>query len=193
MHSCRWPSLNAARWQKRAETRTCSVDLCRGENHMDAGRRCRIVSRAALALAVVLDFGCMQSRGLPNISTELPGTEYSIDLHGPDDGDIYYYTIGSPDGDCGLRHLGKIRLNHPVTPKLEELGSGVFRTTWSDAPNDAFATIDTEKKLYVDDSNESNSKNQPFETPRYLRPEYAKLRESAIQSEQQLKQRTAPR
>ncbi len=108
-------------------------------------------------------------------STRLPGTPYSVYLHGPNNGD-FFYVIETHDGDCGQRHLGAVVITSSVTPKLDDLGNGVFRVTWGGQPNAPYATIDTMRRLFVDDSNESNQDNEPFETPRYLRPEYLKLR-----------------
>jgi hypothetical protein len=115
-------------------------------------------------------------------STDLTGTQYSICLHGPHEIG-YFYTIETPDGDCGLRELGKISIDESIPPKLEELGDEVFRVTWGTPPHTAFTTIDTTLKLVVADSNESNPAKTEFETPRYLRPEYARLRELAEQAE----------
>ncbi|QDU42656.1 hypothetical protein Mal52_11230 [Symmachiella dynata] len=134
--------------------------------------------RLRLLAILPLITGCIGDADVPIVcSTDLPGTEYSIWLHGPHEIG-YFYTIGSPDGDCGLRKLGQISIEEPVNPKLEDLGNGVFRITWENPGGKAFTTIDTEKQLIVNDSNKSNQQNTPFETPRYLRPEYADIIES---------------
>ena len=131
--------------------------------------------KIVLILSLLLCTGCFHGDAAVPIvcSTDLPGTQYSIILHGPHEIG-YFYTIQTPDGDCGWRELGKISLGEPATPNLEDLGNGVFRVTWGNSPDAAFTTIDTEKKLIVNDSNKSNPENTPFETPRYLRPEYLK-------------------
>jgi hypothetical protein len=117
--------------------------------------------------------GCIGDRAIPiACSTELPGTEYEILLHGPHKGG-YLYSIESADGDCGIWELGPI--DEPISPRLEILGQGVFRITWGKGPNSAFATFDTAKHLVVADSTKTNPPNRPFETPRYLRPGYREL------------------
>ena len=131
-----------------------------------------------LILLFLLCSGChFGSEAIPTVcNTDLPGTQYSIYLHGPHDIG-YFYTIETPDGDCGFRELGQIEIDESVPPKLEDLGNGVFRVTWGKHPDAAFATLDTKQKLIVADSNKSNVVNVPFDTPRYLRPEYAELRQ----------------
>lgn len=107
-------------------------------------------------------------------SAELPGTQYSIWLHGPDLGGGeygYFYTIETPDGNCGRRKLGDVTIDGSIPPRLDDLDNGVFRVTWGDSPNAAFTTIDTKQRLIVNDSSESNTENVPFETPCYLRPD----------------------
>jgi hypothetical protein len=121
--------------------------------------------------------GCIGDAAVPTVcSTKLPGTRYEIYLFGPDKSG-YFYSIESPDGDCGMRGLGHIAIDESIPPRLETLGKGVFRITWGRAPTTAFATIDTTKRLIVADSNNANPSNTPFETPRYLRPEYRHIGE----------------
>jgi hypothetical protein len=128
--------------------------------------------RILLIATIPLIAGCfIGDAAVPIVcSTDLPGTQYSIYLHGPHDIG-YFYTIETPDGDCGFRELGQIEIDESVPPKLEDLGNGVFRVTWGKHPDAAFATLDTKQKLIVADSNKSNVVNVPFDTPRYLRPE----------------------
>ena len=136
--------------------------------------------RRLLLIVLMLTSGCFGDAAIPMpCSTDLPGTKYSIHLHGPDEA-RYYYQIWTADGDCGWRELGNISFDQPVNSKLENLDNGVFRVTWGNPPNDAFTMIDTKKLLIVIDSNKSNPKNVPFETPRYLRPEYAPLRKPKV-------------
>jgi hypothetical protein len=130
--------------------------------------------RVYLIATLPLLAGCIHGdAGVPIVSmTRLPGTQYSIYLHGPNFAE-YFYTIESPNGDCGLRKLGEVAVDESIPPRLEDLGNGVFRVTWGKEPHTVFAIIDTAQRLFVGDSNKSNPANQPFETPRYLRPEYA--------------------
>ena len=129
---------------------------------------------------LLLSAGCMGDAAVPIVcSTDLPGTQYSVYLHGPDQNG-YFYTIETSDGDCGLRALGVSSFDHPIIPKLEDLGDGVFRVVWGNGPESPFTTIDTVRKLIVKDSNESNSVNTPLQTPRYKRPEYVELRHRGV-------------
>jgi len=134
----------------------------------------KILSIAILPLIT----GCfLGDAAIPTVcSTQLTGTQYSIYLHGPHNGG-YFYTIETPDGDCGLRELGGATIDQSIPPRLEDLGNGVFRVTWGKSPNTAFTTVDTKQLMIIDDSSESYPVNVPFETPRYLRPEYSRLKQ----------------
>jgi hypothetical protein len=103
-------------------------------------------------------------------STQLPGTEFSICLHGPrPDSSEYVYSIETSQGDCGIRELGNVTIDETIPPRLDDLGSGVFRVTWGTSPHTAFVTVDTRQLLIVEDSNKSSPAEVPFEEPRYLR------------------------
>ena|ERR1700722_8938827 len=145
-----------------------------GPRLIDAPLFLLLVRRLFLGAAVAAIFsGCIGDKTAPIASlTKLPGTEYEIVLHGPNKG-RYSYSIESVDGDCGIWELKAI--DEPVTPRLEILGDGVFSINWGKGPNSGFATIDTAKHLVIADSAKDGRLNKPFETPRYLRPEYREL------------------
>ena len=126
--------------------------------------------RVVLIAMLLLFTGCrlryLGDAAIPTVcSTQLPGTRYSIYLHGPHDGG-YSYAIETPDGNCGIRWLGAVTIDESIPPRLDNLGAGVFRVTWGKAPDTVFTTIDTAQRLIVADSNKSNPGNHPFETPR---------------------------
>lgn len=114
--------------------------------------------------------------------TKLPATEYTFYLFGPCPAAglaQHTYTLATHDGDTGFRELGEVSIDQPDKSKLDDLGNGVFRVTCGRPPATVFVTIDTKHALIVEDSNKSNPKNSPLETPRYLRPEVLRLNEKA--------------
>ncbi len=123
-----------------------------------------------LILLLLLCTGCFHGdAAIPIVcSTPLPGTRFSVYLHGPHNGG-YVYSIETSQGDCGVRDLGAVTIDETVPPRLDDLGDGVFRVTWGKSPSTAFTTIDTKQLLFVKDSNTSNAVNVPFEEPAYLR------------------------
>lgn len=115
--------------------------------------------------------------------TKLPDTEYTFYLFGPcpEAGLAHHsYTFVTPDGDTGYRDFGELSIDQPGASNLDDMGNGVFRVTCGKPPATAFVTIDTRNALIVEDSNTSNAKNSPLETPRYLKPEVLRLNEKSL-------------
>jgi hypothetical protein len=103
---------------------------------------------------------------LPVVSSApIPGTTMSIELGGPDTkGQYCYYVIGPKIHS--YRDLGPLRSDQTGPPVLKDLGAGVFRIQWGDGS--AYATVDTHKEIFIEDSNPANSKNQAFSASRVV-------------------------
>jgi hypothetical protein len=113
---------------------------------------------------VLLIAGCIGDAALPIISsTPIPGTTISIRLCGPDAKGRYSYDVFG-DRIWSYRDLGPLRSDQTGFPVLKDLGAGVFRIQWGDGST--YATIDTRKEIFVEDSNPENPKNQAFAASR---------------------------
>jgi hypothetical protein len=132
------------------------------------GRRWGLHAWAWCLVAVHFISGCIGDRALPIVSsTPIPGTKISIRLGGPDaKGRYSYYVIG--DRIWSYRDLGPLRSDQTGSPVLKDLGGGVFRIQWGDGST--YATIDTRKEIFVEDSNPENPKNQAFSASRVGAP-----------------------
>ena len=118
-----------------------------------------------IAAMLALLPGCIGDAALPIVSsTPLPGTQFEVHLGGPDaQGDFgYYLTSSSEYRNFGYRSLGPLKPNQTTPVTLENQGNGVFRIQWGETSGPQYAIIDVSNKLYVEDSNPANSKNEPF-------------------------------
>ena len=119
-----------------------------------------------LFVLVTLLAGCHGDAALPIISsTRLPGTELTIHLGGPDsEGKYGYYIRAESDVSSSYRPLGRLKVKptRPMPTTLVNEGHGIFRITWGREPISWYAVVDTEKMLFLEDSNPENSKGIPI-------------------------------
>jgi hypothetical protein len=115
-------------------------------------------------IVVLLMAGCIGDRALPIISsTPIPGTKLLIRLCGPSTKGRYSYDVLG-GRIWSYRDLGPLRSDQTGSAVLKDLGTGVVRIQWGDGST--YATIDTRKELFIEDSNPENPKNQPFAASR---------------------------
>ena len=123
-------------------------------------------------IILVFTAGCPVGPGdrsrLPVTNTTIPGTEIRVLLHGPGTkGD--YACIVVFKGAWTPRDLGRLETSQTMPARLDDLGDGVFRVRWGNAPSEPYVIIDVKKECIVEDSNKENSKNQPFKRPQFER------------------------
>jgi hypothetical protein len=111
--------------------------------------------------------GChFGSAALPIVSTTpVPNTQLEIRLGGPNTKGNFGYCIRSASGKrfSHYRTLGPLQPDQTTPVNLESMGNGVYRIQWGEAPASVFAVIDFQKAMFVEDSNTSNPRNEPFE------------------------------
>jgi len=116
----------------------------------------------------LLAIGCIHgSVALRNVSeTALPGTAFSVLLTAPSShGGSYFYSLWyrAPSGRDDLwnqRYLGTSSIDETVAPNVLVLSPGVFRITWGQGSQSAYAVIDVGKRVIIEDSNPENPPNE---------------------------------
>jgi len=131
----------------------------------------------SIALAI-LTIGCIPAdQALRVVSeTALPGTQFNVELLAPPSyGGNYCYSIvyRAPSGKvdpCNSRNLGTSNIDETVAPHVQILSPGVFRITWGQGSQFAYAVVDVGNRMIVEDSNPSNSHNESIQShyPRNL-------------------------
>jgi hypothetical protein len=103
--------------------------------------------------------------------TEIPGSQYSVSVFGPDESGEFHYTIWTIDTKLAFAHVSRSLGSAPVDPIAEPIvvdnGNGIYRVQWGTKSDSAFVTIDSRDDVIVDDSNAANSTNTPI-PPRNL-------------------------
>ncbi len=114
-------------------------------------------------LLLIFATGCFGDTALRRVSLiAVPGTQFSIQLNGPDRSGCYHYYVIS-DGKFWIhRPLGKLSPSQTSPTSLDDLHNGVFRVRWGRDRNSPFAIIDVRKRLVVADSCKEHVKNEPF-------------------------------
>jgi hypothetical protein len=122
-----------------------------------------------IAVILVLLVGCIGDgdAALPIVSsTPIPGTQFEVQLGGPDaNGYFGYYVTSSSGINSGYRSSGPLKPNQRTPVTVEDQGNGVFRIQWGDPSGPQYAIIDIRNKRFVEDSNPVNSRNEAFSPP----------------------------
>lgn len=129
----------------------------------------------SIALAF-LTIGCIPAdQALRVVSeTALPGTLFAVELLAPPShGGNYCYSIlyRAPSGKvdpCNSRNLGTSSIDETVAPDVQTLSPGVFRITWGQGSQVAYAVVDVGNRMIIEDSNPGNPQNEPIQ-PHYPR------------------------
>jgi hypothetical protein len=117
------------------------------------------------SLILVLLAGCLADGSKPPVScTRVPGTKIEVILGGPDKQGNYFYAVTLRENRI-CRDLGRLQLNETTPARCNNLGDGIYRIQWGDAPIGPFVVIDAKKELVVEDSRSVIPKNQPLDKP----------------------------
>ena len=95
-------------------------------------------------------------------TTPLPRTNLEVRLEGPDEKGHYLYMIKESGAIVASRFLGPAQVTSQSVPSITDDGKGLVTLTWGSGHGSAFTTIDTKRRLIVEDANQANQPNQPF-------------------------------
>lgn len=127
-----------------------------------------LMAAAALVLLfLLLIFHPPGDEGISPISeVNLPDSEFSVCLYGPDDEGNYDYTVFRDNFRRSFvsRSLGPVDVDQPDAPTVKEVSEGVYRITWGSGPQAAFTVLDVSHKTYLEDANPENARNEPFKS-----------------------------
>ena len=115
----------------------------------------------ALSLvALVFISGCRSE----TIKTAIPRTNLEVQLDGPDLKDHYRYIVIENGTIVAERFLGPAQVISKSVPTIADDGKGRVTLTWGSGRGAAFTTIDTKNRLIVEDTNQANQRNHPFQS-----------------------------
>ena len=127
-----------------------------------------LMAGAALALLfLLLIFRPPGDEGISPISkVNLPDSEFSVCLYGPDDEGNYHYTVFRDNFRRRFvsRSLGPVDVDQSALPTIKEEAEGIYRITWGSGPGAAFTVLDVSHKTYIEDANPENTRNEPFKS-----------------------------
>lgn len=135
----------------------------------------RITTRCIAITSTLMLVGCIQigSQAVPRVSSvRLGNSRYTVTLYGPTSKGNYTYGISANNYSerYGSYSLGLSKVDDSSAPTIKELSSGVFRITWGKGQNAAYAIIDVERGLIIEDSNSANERHFPFVSEPDLAP-----------------------
>lgn len=135
---------------------------------------CSIVALAILLtctalglLMLLLIFRPPGDEGISPISeVNLPDSEFSVCLYGPDDEGNYDYIVYRDNFRRSFvsRSLGPVDVDQSALPTIKEEAEGIYRITWGSGPRAAFTVLDVSHKTYIEDANPENARNEPFKS-----------------------------
>lgn len=106
--------------------------------------------------------GCGGNASDPITQTELPGTGFTVRLHGPDSKGHHRYSVSDNSSVLIDRFLGPAQVGRPPKAELFDEGSGRFRIEWGSGRGAAYAVIDSINRKIIEDTNGANPSNEPF-------------------------------
>lgn len=106
--------------------------------------------------------GCGDNASDPITQTELPGTGFTVWLHGPDSKGHHRYSVSDNSSVLIDRFLGPAQVSRPPKAELFDEGSGRFRIEWGSGRGAAYTVIDSTNRKIVEDTNGANPSNEPF-------------------------------
>lgn len=106
--------------------------------------------------------GCGGNASDPITQTELPGTGFTVCLHGPDSKGHHRYSVSDNSSVLIDRFLGSAQVGRPPEAELFDEGSGRFRIGWGSGRGAAYAVIDSTNRKIVEDTNGANPSNESF-------------------------------